>query len=394
MLKQSTQDELQKSASLITTGKEQRKGALSSRWYCITELKRRRAANSIQYCSGSISTAIKTAADTRRVQGGSFAWQAQSSSAMGIVKALKWAAPSVLTIGALVCGLTAVRLSAEGNFGGCVQCIFCACLLDGLDGHTARALGTSSAFGFELDSLCDLANFGVCPALVVHFWMRSLPEETSNLAQLIGCSFEGCGASLEWAACCCHAGCCALRLARFNVQGHAEQMDNQHLTISKIQKPPVSSAIVHNMLQRKMYFEGLPAPMGAAWAMFPITLSLSSKLTASLGAVGEAGAWAVGRRGAAATLFVTALLMVSSLPTLSSKMLKPESDSSHFQSRNKMYAILKPLMAGAVLLAVWGYPFETFLTLVVLHAISLPAGLVLFYGMATAALQTRRGKMK
>jgi len=148
---------------------------------------------------------------------------------MGIVKALKWAAPSVLTIGALVCGLTVMRLSAEGNFGGCVQCIFCACLLDGLNCHTARVLGTSSAFEFELDSLCHLANFGVCPALVVHFWMRSLPEETSNLAQLIGCSLEGCGASREWAACCCHAGCCALRLACFNVQGHAEQMDNQHL---------------------------------------------------------------------------------------------------------------------------------------------------------------------
>jgi len=93
----------------------------------------------------------------------------------------------------------------------------------------------------------------------------------------------------------------------------------------------VSWAIVHNMLQRKMYFVGLPAPMGAAWAMFPMNLSLSSKLTSSLGAVGEAGAWAVGRHGAAVTLFVTVLLMVSSLLTLSSKMLKPESDSSHLQ---------------------------------------------------------------
>lgn len=68
-------------------------------------------------------------------------------------QALKWAAPSMLTIGALLCGLTAVRFSAEGRFGDCVKCIFFACVLDGLDGHTARALGTSSAMGFELDSL-------------------------------------------------------------------------------------------------------------------------------------------------------------------------------------------------------------------------------------------------
>lgn len=82
---------------------------------------------------------------------------------MHLVQAFKWAAPSILTIGALLCGLTAVRFSAEGDFGDCIKCIFLACVLDGLDGHVARALGTSSAMGFELDSLCDLANFGVSP---------------------------------------------------------------------------------------------------------------------------------------------------------------------------------------------------------------------------------------
>lgn len=65
----------------------------------------------------------------------------------------------MLTIGALLCGLTAVRFSAEGRFGDCVKCIFFACVLDGLDGHTARALGTSSAMGFELDSLWYVCSF-------------------------------------------------------------------------------------------------------------------------------------------------------------------------------------------------------------------------------------------
>ena len=291
---------------------------------------------------------------------------------MGPIEALKWAAPSILTIGALVCGLTAVRFSAEGDFGGCVKCIFLACVLDGLDGHTARALGTSSAMGFELDSLCDLANFGVCPALVLHFWIQSLPVELNTLP-----------AAVEWAACCAHAACCALRLARFNVKGHTEKMDSLYLSSPpKAPPPPVSSAIVHNVLQRKMYFEGLPAPMGAAYSMFPIALSLSG-LPARLGAVGEVGAWAVGRRGAAATLLATALLMVSSLPTLSSKMLKSGSNDTHLHSRSAAAALLKPAAGAAALFAVATAPFETFLVGVLLHALSVPLGLAIYHVWAT-----------
>jgi CDP-diacylglycerol---serine O-phosphatidyltransferase len=304
---------------------------------------------------------------------------------MKLLEALKWAAPSILTIGALLCGLTAVRLSADGDFGGCVQCIFFACVLDGLDGHTARALGTSSAMGFELDSLCDLANFGVCPALVLNFWIRRLPQESSSLALMLGCSFEGCASEVEWLACCTHAACCALRLARFNVQGHAEQMDNHHLvkkdSPQKAPKPPIASALVHNVLQRKMYFEGLPAPVAAAYTMFPIALSLS-RIPTYVGSVGEAGAWAVGRRGTAVTLLLTSMLMVSSLPMLSSKMLKSESRDTHLQSRYALTALLKPVLAALLVFTMWSAPFEGFLALLLLHAVSIPIGIGVYYGLA------------
>ena len=81
----------------------------------------------------------------------------------------------------------------------------------------------------DVDMGSDLANFGVCPALVLHFWLQRLPAESNDLGTLLGCSHQGCSSTLEWAACCAHAACCALRLARFNVAGHAEQMDKQHL---------------------------------------------------------------------------------------------------------------------------------------------------------------------
>jgi phosphatidylserine synthase len=146
--------------------------------------------------------------------------------------------------------------------------------------------------------------------------------------------------------------------------------------------PPVTSAILHNVLQRSMYFRGLPAPMGAAYAMAPIALSLSG-LPARLGAAGEAGAWAVGRRGAAATLLATALLMASALPTLSSKMLLARGPrDTHLRSRGPLAAALKPLLAAAALAAVWAAPFESFLAGVALHALSVPLGLALYYGWA------------
>ena len=66
--------------------------------------------------------------------------------------------------------------------------------------------------GFELDSLCDLANFGLTPALVVYFWARTLPADGDEHRRTI----ENV---LLWPACCLYAACCVLRLARFNVAG-------------------------------------------------------------------------------------------------------------------------------------------------------------------------------
>ena len=41
--------------------------------------------------------------------------------------------------------------------------IFLAMIFDALDGHVARLARTSSDFGAELDSLCDVVSFGVAP---------------------------------------------------------------------------------------------------------------------------------------------------------------------------------------------------------------------------------------
>ena len=95
--------------------------------------------------------------------------------------------PNALTIAALCFGLTSIRVASEGHFETAVQCMVTSAVLDGLDGHAARALHATTRLGAELDSLCDLADFGVAPALILFFW---------------GSQFEGSKPDwLLWASC-------------------------------------------------------------------------------------------------------------------------------------------------------------------------------------------------
>ena len=306
---------------------------------------------------------------------------------MKIVERIKWVTPSALTIGALLSGLTAVRFAAEKDFESCVKCTFLACVLDGVDGAVARALGTSSDFGFELDSLCDLVNFGVAPALILHFWIESMKEEEE----------DGYGSTFTWICCLSYASACVLRLARFNQEGK----EKKRAAIKDFDKGYEMSSV----LQRTMYFKGLPAPMGAAYALFPITLSVSG-LPSKIGHVGDKGAWAVGRRGAALLLLFTAFLMVSTIPTISSKMLsgrkktpnpaagkkprKPPPGSRkrdwfrYYRSRVLAQAFrTKKLAAGMFLLsACTSYPFELIMTGVIAHALTIPIGAAIYFVLA------------
>lgn len=45
--------------------------------------------------------------------------------------------------------------------------IFLAMIFDALDGHVARLSKTTSDFGAQLDSLCDVVTFGVAPAFLL-----------------------------------------------------------------------------------------------------------------------------------------------------------------------------------------------------------------------------------
>lgn len=126
--------------------------------------------------------------------------------------------PNLMTTGNLFCGFFAVIQSIKGNFLFAAYAIVVAAVFDQLDGRLARLTRSTSKFGAEYDSLCDLVSFGMAPGVLLFLWAL----------QPFG--------RLGWVACFLFVACGALRLARFNVQAHVVE---------------------------KNYFQGLPIPMAA-----------------------------------------------------------------------------------------------------------------------------------
>ncbi len=126
--------------------------------------------------------------------------------------------PNILTTANMFFGFFAIIQAIRGDFLFSAYSIVAAAVFDLLDGRVARLTHSTSQFGAEYDSLCDLVSFGVAPALLLYLWALQ--------------PFERGG----WVVSFLFAACGALRLARFNVQ----------------------KGIIE-----KAYFQGLPIPMAA-----------------------------------------------------------------------------------------------------------------------------------
>jgi len=114
--------------------------------------------------------------------------------------------PNLFTTGTLFGGFYAIVMAMAGRFEPACVGILIAMIADGLDGRIARMTNTSTDFGKEYDSLCDMVAFGVAPAIVIYaFSLQYLVE------------YRWLGGKLGWVIAFTYAACAALRLARFNV---------------------------------------------------------------------------------------------------------------------------------------------------------------------------------
>ena len=127
--------------------------------------------------------------------------------------------PNAITLAALFSGFYAIVMAMHGRFEFACIAIFCAAVLDSLDGRVARMTNAQSAFGEQMDSLSDMVSFGAAPALIVYIW-----------------AFQDMG-KLGWIPAFVYIAGAALRLARFNV----------------------NIGVVD-----KRFFQGLPSPAAAA----------------------------------------------------------------------------------------------------------------------------------
>ncbi|HVK90714.1 MAG TPA: CDP-diacylglycerol--serine O-phosphatidyltransferase [Mycoplana sp.] len=228
--------------------------------------------------------------------------------------------PNLITILAICAGLTGIRLAFENRYELAVGMVLLAAFLDGIDGRVARLLKATSKFGAQMDSLADIVNFGVAPALVLYVFVLDQAR------------------SIGWIAALIFAIAAGLRLARFNVMSERENKASW----------------------QSEYFVGVPAPAGAMLVLLPVYV----------GFLGVAPSLPFALISAAYTVLI-AFLLVSRVPVWSGK-----SEGGRIRRDLVLPVMLAIVIYVATLMS---FTWETMVVTVALYLASLPFGARAWY---------------
>ena len=137
--------------------------------------------------------------------------------------------PTMVTLGNLLCGFAAILLAMRADnplaspaglgpaeslyWSGLL--IFMAMIFDVMDGRVARWTKSTSQFGMEMDSLCDVVSFGVAPAVLVKATIEHVSPALSYPIQ----------DRYVWLMLGTYVACAAVRLARYNVESNSGHRD-------------------------------------------------------------------------------------------------------------------------------------------------------------------------
>jgi CDP-diacylglycerol--serine O-phosphatidyltransferase len=169
--------------------------------------------------------------------------------------------PSMITLINGICGFTAIGLMSRGpNFyDDAAMMIFYAMIADMLDGRVARMSKTTSSFGGQLDSLCDVISFGAAPAFLMLGLLLHHHRQLVGSAELfLGDFFE----RFIWLAAVTYLSCAAVRLARFNVEN--EEDETAHMSFTGLPSPASAGVIAALVL----YSEYLLNDKAASTSLF------------------------------------------------------------------------------------------------------------------------------
>jgi CDP-diacylglycerol--serine O-phosphatidyltransferase len=169
--------------------------------------------------------------------------------------------PNGFTLASLFFGMFAIVAASRGEFDTAGLYVVFGGVCDALDGRVARATGTGSRFGSELDSLVDAITFGLAPAMIMYFAVLNRN-------------------GWDWIFAFLFTACAVIRLARFNVEQAG---------------------------RAKKYFHGLPSPAAGMTLATYYWFSQTSLYNQTV--VGDLN-WTTGLRG---LMMLLAFLMISNV---------------------------------------------------------------------------------
>ena len=225
--------------------------------------------------------------------------------------------PNLITLTAMAFGMTSIKFAIAERWEAAVLAIVVAAFMDAFDGAAARLLKAQSKLGAELDSFSDFICFGIAPPLVIFLW-----------------TLEDAG-KWGWPVALIFAMSVALRLARFNI-----------LAVEKDPNDPLSK-----------YFTGVPSPTGAGLLILPMIVSFQTE-ECFMGYVTDPtliACWTL----------IVAGLMVSNIPTFSSKQIRIP-----YKMKFPVLALFAILIAGLI-----NEPWPTLTIMGIVYLLMLPLGL-------------------
>jgi len=162
--------------------------------------------------------------------------------------------PSLITMLNGVCGFAAIAFASKGAAAGINHfsyhklqlpyfamsgyMVLLAMIADVLDGRLARMSKSTSSFGGQLDSLCDVISFGVAPAFLM---LKVLEYKLAGFAGLSPAFLNFLGRFI-WLVSVAYISCAAIRLARFNVEN--EEDESAHMSFIGLPTPAAAGVVV------------------------------------------------------------------------------------------------------------------------------------------------------
>ncbi|MHC4665167.1 MAG: CDP-alcohol phosphatidyltransferase family protein [Planctomycetota bacterium] len=128
--------------------------------------------------------------------------------------------------------------TAERAFAMAGYMVLLAMIADMLDGRLARMSQSTSSFGGQLDSLCDVISFGVAPA----FLMLKILEHKLTAFAGLNPVLANLLQRFIWLTAAAYIICAAIRLARFNVEN--EEDESAHMSFMGLPTPAAAGVII------------------------------------------------------------------------------------------------------------------------------------------------------